>query len=46
VEERIAEVEEKTSVSKSPSFSAPTPAEGDAFDDIALGNLFATLIAR
>ncbi len=46
VEERIAEVEEKTSVSKSPSFSAPTPVEGDAFDDVALGNLFATLIAR
>ena len=45
VEERIAAIEEQTSVSKSPSFSASASSEGDNFDDVALGNLFATLIA-
>lgn len=45
VEERIAAIGEQTSVSKSPSFSAPAPSDGDNFDDVALGNLFATLLA-
>jgi hypothetical protein len=46
VRERIAEVEEQTSVSKSPSFSAPSPPETDTFDDVALKNLFAPLVGR
>ena len=46
VMERMAEVEERTSVSKSPSFNAAMGAEADAFDDVALRNLFAPLTDR
>jgi energy-coupling factor transporter ATP-binding protein EcfA2 len=44
VMERISEVEGRTSVSESPSFIAASPAEKDAFDDVALRNLFAPLV--
>jgi hypothetical protein len=43
VEDRIAEIEEQTSVAAPPSFSGSPPPEPDQFDDIALLNLFATL---
>jgi hypothetical protein len=41
---RIGEVEEKTSVSASPSFKASSLGDSDAFDDIALRNLFEPLL--
>jgi hypothetical protein len=44
--ERIAELEERTSVSKSPSFNAASSAERDTFDNVALRNLFAPLLDR
>jgi hypothetical protein len=45
VMERIAELEEQTSVSKSPSFKAALTAEHDGFDDVALKNLFEPLLS-
>lgn len=42
---RIAEVDQRTSVSEAPSFNAPGPAEIDTFDDVAWNNLFAPLAA-
>jgi hypothetical protein len=45
VMERINEVEERTSVSGSPSFKAGAQDQSDAFDDVALRNLFEPLLA-
>lgn len=45
VTERIGEVEEQTSVSESPSFKAGSQDQLDAFDDVALRNLFEPLLA-
>jgi hypothetical protein len=44
VKERISEVQEHTSVSESPSFKAGSSDEADAFDDVALRNLFQPLL--
>jgi uncharacterized protein (UPF0147 family) len=44
VMDRIAEIEEQTSVSKSPSFKAAPTTELDDFDDAALRNLFEPLV--
>jgi hypothetical protein len=46
VMERINEVQEHTSVSESPSFKAGSSDEADAFDDVALRNLFQPLVAQ
>jgi hypothetical protein len=46
VMERIAEVEEQTTVSQSPSIHVTSPVETDTFDDVALNNLFKPLIRR
>jgi hypothetical protein len=46
VEERIAEVEQKATVSNSPSLSAASVSEKDKFDDVDLNNLFAPLVGR
>jgi len=45
VMERMAELEERTSVSGSPTFN-PASSEGDTFDDVALRSLFAPLLDR
>ena len=44
VMERIGEVEEKTSISASPSFKAGSARDADIFDDVALRNLFEPLL--
>ena len=45
VMERMAELEERTSVSGSPTFN-PASSAGDTFDDVALRSLFAPLLDR
>jgi hypothetical protein len=44
IQERIAEISERTEEADSPSFSGHSPREVDKFDDVALRNLFAPLV--
>jgi DNA polymerase III delta prime subunit len=45
IQGRISEINERTAEAPSPEFSGRSPRESDKFDDIALRNLFASLVS-